>query len=162
MSHIVLRNLKNGGTYATMIRIVLDTNIIVSAAQSRRGASFAVVSMLPSKYFEIVLTIPLYMEYQDVLLRPTILNNIYSEDEIYGFTRYLAKIAHKQSIYYLWRPWLKDPKDDMVLEAAFASQAKYIVTHNMKDFRGKSIEETMGIVPVSAKEFLEIIRGENT
>jgi len=136
---------------------VLDTNIVVSAAQSRRGASFAVLSMLPSKYFEIVLTIPLYMEYQDVLLRPEILHNKYTEKEIYGFTKYLAKIAHKQSIYYLWRPWLKDPKDDMVLEAEFASQAKYIVAHNMKDFRGKRIEETMGIIPVSAQEFLGIV-----
>lgn len=144
-----------------MIRVVIDTNIVVSAAQSRRGASFAVLSLLPSKYFEIVLTIPLYMEYQDVLLRPDILNINYTENEIYGFTRYLASIAHKQQIYYLWRPWLKDPKDDMVLEAAFASQSKYIVTHNMKDFRGKSIEETMGIVPVSAQEFLRIVREES-
>ena len=140
-----------------MLRVILDTNIVVSATQSRRGASFAVLSLLPSKYFEIVLTIPLYMEYQDVLRRPDILKSKYTENEIAGFTRYLAKIAHKQPIYYLWRPWLKDPKDDMVLEAAFASQAKYIVTHNMKDFRGKNIEETMGIVPVSAQEFLEII-----
>lgn len=83
-----------------MIRVVLDTNIVVSAAKSRQGASFAVLSMLPSKYFEIVLTIPLYMEYQDVLLRTEILNNNFTENEINGFTRYLASIAHKQQIYY--------------------------------------------------------------
>lgn len=150
-----------GGTYATMIRVVLDTNIIVSAAQSRRGASFAVLSMLPSEHFEIALTIPLYMEYQDVLLRPDILKNRLSEEEIIGFTRYLASIAHKQQVYYLWRPWLKDPKDDMVLEAAFASQAQYIVTHNMKDFTGKDVESSMGIIPISAQQFLEKVRGEN-
>ncbi|MFK7856848.1 MAG: putative toxin-antitoxin system toxin component, PIN family [Granulosicoccus sp.] len=63
--------------------------------------------------------------------------------------------------YYLWRPWLKDPKDDMVLEAAFTSKSKYIVTHNLKDFRDKDVEETTGIVPVSAKEFLRIIREED-
>jgi predicted nucleic acid-binding protein len=84
-----------------------------------------------------------------------------TEKEIIGFTRYLASIAHKQQIYNLWRPWLKDPKDDMVLEAAFASQARYIVTHNMKDFIGKDIEKTMGVVPVSVQQFLEKVRENN-
>ncbi len=124
------------------------------ALRSRRGASFRLLSELPAKDFEIVLTIPLYTEYQDVLSRPQILELGYTSKDINELTRYLASISHKQEIYYLWRPWLKDPKDDMVLEAAFASQSEYIVTYNTNDFVGKGIEKSFGIKPVNAKEFL--------
>ena len=47
--------------------------------------------------------------------------------------RRIAQIAHQQRIYFLWRPFLPDPKDDMVLEAAIASGATHIVTFNLKD-----------------------------
>ena len=136
------------------MKIVLDTNVLVMTLRSRRGASFRLLSELPAKDFQIVLTIPLYTEYQDVLSRPQILELGYTPNDIKELTRYLASISHKQEIYYLWRPWLKDPKDDMVLEAAFASQSEYIVTYNTKDFVGKGIEKSFGIKPVNAKEFL--------
>ena len=51
-------------------------------------------------------------------------------------------------IYYLWRPCLKDPKDDKALEAAFSSQSEYIVTYNTKDFAGKGFERVLKKVPV--------------
>ncbi len=136
------------------MKVVLDTNVLVMALRSRRGASFSLLAELPADDFEIVLTIPLYTEYQDVLSRPEVLELGYTVDDIEELTRYLSSISHKQAIHYLWRPWLKDPKDDMVLEAAFASQSKYIVTYNSKDFVGKGIEESFGIKPVNAKQFL--------
>ena len=139
------------------MRVVLDTNVLVAASRSSRGASYAIVSELPSPKFEIALTIPLYMEYQDALTRPETMGKRYTVDEAIRFTRYLCSIAHQQTIYFLWRPWLKDPKDDMVLEAAFASQSQFIVTHNLKDFADKGIEEHFGICPVSPKQFLETI-----
>ena len=94
------------------------------------------------------------MEYQDVLSRPDILKLGYTLEDMKDVTRYLSNISHKQAIYYLWRPWLKDPKDDMVLEAAFASRSEYIVTYNTKDFMNKEIERVFGIRPINAKEFL--------
>lgn len=139
------------------MRIVLDTNVVIAASRSRRGASYAILSQLPSPTFEIALTIPLYMEYQDALTRPETMKGQYTVEEAIQFTRYLSRIAHKQAIYFLWRPWLKDPKDDMVLEAAFASQSRYIVTHNLKDFLNKGIEGDFDISPISPKQFLEII-----
>lgn len=142
------------------MRIVLDTNILVAAARSRRGAAYAIISQLPSPKFEIALTVPLYVEYKAVLTRPEVMKDQYTANEAIGFTRYLSGIAHKQNIYFLWRPWLKDPKDDMVLETALASQSRYIVTHNLKDFINRSIEETFGIYPVSPKQFLNILEGE--
>lgn len=136
------------------MNIILDTNVLVMALRSKQGASYALLSELPSQDFQIALTIPLYMEYQDVLSRPDMLALGYTTKDITDLTQYLCSIAHKQSIYYLWRPWLKDPKDDMVLEAAFASQSDYIVTYNSKDFKGKGIEDLFGIKPVTAKELL--------
>lgn len=140
------------------MRVVLDTNILVAASRSSRGAAYAIVSQLPSPKFEIALTIPLYVEYQDALTRPEVRGAQYTADEAIQFTRYLSSIAHKQDIYFLWRPWLKDPKDDMVLEAALASQSRYIVTYNLKDFANRDIEKNFGIYPVSPKQFLNTIR----
>ncbi len=139
------------------MRVVLDTNILVAASRSKRGAAYAVISQLPSKRFEIALTIPLYLEYQDALTRPEQLSKQYTAEEAIGFTRYLASIAYKQDVYFLWRPWLKDPKDDMVLEAALASRSKFIVTYNLNDFAGHGVEENLGIHPVTPQQFLETL-----
>jgi len=138
------------------MRVVLDTNIFVSALKSDRGASYAVVSQLPSGLFQIALSIPLYIEYQDVLTRPEHMSGANTAEEIFAFLRYICSIAHKQQIFFLWRPWLGDPKDDMILELAVASESRYIITHNLKDFRG--IEEHFGITPVTPGKFLNIIR----
>ncbi len=136
------------------MRIILDTNVLVMALRSKRGASFTLLLELPSTEFELALTVPLYIEYQDMLSRPEMIQLGYTLKDVEDLTRFLANVSHKQSIYYLWRPWLKDPKDDMVLEAAFASRSEYIVTYNSKDFMGKGIEKSFGIRPVTAKEFL--------
>lgn len=117
------------------MRITLDTSILVAAVRSRNGASFQLVSMLPSREFEIALTVALYTEWQAVLTRPEHLPAGVTADEALGFVRYLASVAHLQDVHFLWRPFLRDPDDDMVLECAVASGSRFIVTHNMKDFR---------------------------
>lgn len=71
------------------------------------------------------------------------------------FLRYLASQAHLQQIHFLWRPFLSDPDDDMVLELAFASRSRYIVTHNQSDFRGC---ETLGIKAVTPGTFLKLLQ----
>ncbi len=139
------------------MRVILDTNVLVSALKSNRGASYAIVSQLPSSRFQIALTIPLYMEYQDVLTRPENMTGANTEEEILRFLRYLCRIAHRQEVFFLWRSWLRDPKDDMVLEAAVASQSRYIVTHNLRDFKNRGIESHFGIESITPKEFLGII-----
>ena len=42
-------------------------------------------------------------------------------------------VSEHRRIFFLWRPFLKDPKDDMVLELAVEAEVEYIVTHNLKD-----------------------------
>ncbi|NIM17502.1 MAG: putative toxin-antitoxin system toxin component, PIN family [Candidatus Aminicenantes bacterium] len=140
------------------MRVVLDTNVLVSALKSDMGASFALISRLPSEKFQIALSVPLYLEYQDVLTRDENMSGGSTQKEIFGFLRYLCSISYKQDVFFLWRPFLKDPKDDMILEAAVASNSKYIVTHNLKDFRGV---ERFGIDAIKPADFLKKLKETN-
>ncbi len=131
-----------------------DTSVLVAAVRSRRGASFALVSEIPSPRFEICLSIGLYAEWQDVLTRPEHLPPGQSSDNALGFLRYLAAQAWLQDIFFFWRPFLPDPNDDMVLELAFAANCPYIVTPNIRDFRGC---EQLGVQAVTPRHFLKMI-----
>jgi predicted nucleic acid-binding protein len=123
--------------------------------RSNKGASFALVSSLPSPKFELALSLPLYLEYMDVLSRPDVKPKEITNEDISDLVVDIAKSAHLQDIYFLWRPWLKDQKDYMVLELAIAAQCSYIVTFNVKDF---SDIESLGIKVISLSDFLEIVR----
>jgi predicted nucleic acid-binding protein len=111
--------------------------------------------MLPSKQFEIALTVSLYVEWQSVLTRPEHLPIGTDEVSALSFLRYLASIAHLQDVHFLWRPFLRDPDDDMVLECAIASGSKYIVTHNSKDFKRATELNVEAITPA---DFLTLLK----
>lgn len=142
------------------MRVIIDTNVLVATLRSDMGASYALVSQLPSERFQIALTVPLYLQYQDVLTRPEHMTGASTPDDILNFLRYLCSIAHRQRVFFLWRPWLNDPQDEMVLEAAVASQSRYIITHNLRDFTGSGIEAYFGIVPLRPREFLHRLRSQ--
>jgi predicted nucleic acid-binding protein len=74
--------------------------------------------------------------------------------QVLAFMRYLASIAHLQDIHYLWRPFLRDPDDDMVLECAIASGSRFIVTHNVHDLR--RVHE-VGVEAITPAQFLQSI-----
>ena len=137
------------------MKITLDTSVLVSAARSRNGASFQLVSMLPTPRFQIVLSVALYMEWQATLTRPEHMPPGATVVAMLGFLRYLASVAHLQDVYFLWRPFLRDPDDDMVLECAVASGSKYIVTHNVKDFRRSG---ELGVQAITPGDFLKLTR----
>ena len=86
------------------MRVVFDTSVLVAAAHSRRGASFALVSAIPSPKFQVCLSIGLYIEWQGVLARPEHLPPAQTADDALRFLRYLASQAHLQDIFFLWRP----------------------------------------------------------
>ena len=137
------------------IRIALDTCVLVAAARSRTGASFALVSLLPSDRFEFALTVALYVEWQDVLTRPERIPAGIDAQQVQGFLRYLTSLAHLQDVHFLWRPFLRDPNDDMVLECAVAASASIIVTHNVKDFKRAT---SLNVQAISPNDFLNLIR----
>ena len=139
------------------MRIVIDTSVLVAAARSRNGASFRLVSMLPDPQVELALTIALYTEWQAVMTRPENLPPGASADDALAFLRYLASIAHLQDVHFLWRPFSRDPDDDMILECAVSSGSEYIVTHNVKDFRRVEELQVRVITPAG---LLNLLRKE--
>ncbi len=132
------------------INIVLDTNVLVSALRSRKGASHKLLTLIDNGNFQLNISVPLFLEYEAVSLRAHLKLPLRKSD-IEDILNYLAKISNKREIFYLWRPYLKDPKDDLVLEVAVESESKVIVTYNKKDFSGIS---TFGIEVLTPKEFL--------
>lgn len=137
------------------MRVVFDTSVLVAAARSRRGASFALVSSIPSSVFQLCLSVALYAEWQEVLTRPEHLPPGGTAEDALDFLRYLASQAHLQEVHFLWRPFLPDADDDMVLELAFAAGCQYIVTHNVKDFHGS---DQLGVTALSPGDFLNLIQ----
>jgi putative PIN family toxin of toxin-antitoxin system len=133
-----------------VFRAVLDTNVIVAALRSSSGASFQVLHAADRGEFEFALSVPLLAEYDDVTQRSESGIEIESA-AIDAIIRRLAAIAYKQPIYYLWRPVLPDPKDDMVLELALAATASHIVTFNRKHLQRA---EEYGIKVSSPADFI--------
>ena len=137
----------------SVYQIVMDTNVFVSALRSRQGASYRLLSLIDSGKFEINISIPLVVEYEDVAKR--LLDDLaLTSTDIDDILDYICKVGNHREVYYLWRPFLKDAKDDMVLELAMVSNADFIVTYNESDFRGV---EAFGIRVLTAKAFLQEI-----
>ena len=133
------------------MNIVIDTSVLVAAMRSQHGASQQLLRRLPSPQFTPALSVALYMEWQAVLTRPEHRPPGLGVEQMQAFLRYLASVSRLQEVHYLWRPFLRDPNDDMVVECAVASGSRFIVTHNVRDFR-RSRE--LGIEAVTPAWFL--------
>jgi putative PIN family toxin of toxin-antitoxin system len=132
------------------IQIVLDTNVIVSALRSRQGASYKLLMLVGQANFEINLSVSLVLEYEDATKR--LLGQIaLEEQDIDNILDYLCRTANQREVFYLWRPLLKDPKDDMVLELAVSAGCEFIVTYNRRDFVGA---EQFGVEVIAPSELL--------
>jgi len=118
-----------------LVRVVLDSNVLVAALRSRRGASFRLLELLRKGRFQIALSVPLALEYEAVLLRHAAELGL-SGEEAAGVVDYLCRVAHRQDIHFLWRPTLIDPGDEFILELAVAAGCEAVVTHNVRDFGG--------------------------
>ena len=115
-------------------RVVLDTNVVVSALRSQRGCAFQALKATGGDRFDIAISVPLVLEYEAALLEQR--GAVFSDSDIQALLDYLCVVGHQQPVFFLWRPQLPDPKDDMVLELAVAAGCRAVVTYNVRDFRG--------------------------
>lgn len=134
-------------------KVILDTNVLVSGLRSKRGASYRLLMLLTEDVYQPQVSVPLFLEYESVTKRQGLISQL-SHDDIDDILNFVLSKSSIRSIYFLWRPFLKDPKDDMVLEVAVESNSKFIITHNLKDF--KDID-TFGIKALTPKQFLQYV-----
>lgn len=136
------------------MKIVLDTNVIVAALMSRNGISNALLVKLFEMQEKInVVSNPLILEMEAVLKRDENRARCggLEDSKIDSFIDDICLISDHQRINFLWRPFLHDTQDDMVLETAFNAGAEIIVTYNLKDFKG--VEKYFDIRVMSPSEF---------
>jgi putative PIN family toxin of toxin-antitoxin system len=138
--------------------IVIDTNVTFSALNSRSGASFKLISIIPEERFCFHLSVPLVLEYEEKLKEKRKHLGMTDQD-IDDFVDYLCAVGvcHNQ-VNIFWRPCLNDPDDEMILELSIHAKADFIVTHNIRDFnRIKGFR----IRAVKPGEFLSLLKKEN-
>ncbi len=135
------------------IQITIDTNVFVSAMRSQYGASYKFFMLLDRDKFEINLSVPLAIEYEEAA-KKIIGKSPLNARDIDDILDYVFSVANLRKVYYLWRPFLRDPKDDMVLELAVSAGCEIVVTYNKVDFEGV---KQFNIRVMTAQEFLKEI-----
>jgi putative PIN family toxin of toxin-antitoxin system len=136
-------------------QVVIDTNVIVAGVRSKRGSSFRLLSLVGTGLFDIHLSVPLVLEYEEVLVR--LLQQLpIDRDGINDLIDYHCAVAVRHEIFYLWRPVLRDPSDDMVLEVAVHGGCENIITFNSRDFANVG---QFGIELIDPGTFLQRIGG---
>jgi len=143
------------------MKVVLDTSVLFQALYSSTGASHAIFKLIRSGDLKIALSVPVFEEYCDVLLRTTSLKQFgLSGEDIKKVLDFIALVGVKTDIRYLLRPNLRDENDNMFMELAFASDCHYIITRNVKDFVYEPELKLEEIEIMTPSEFLHTWREE--
>ncbi len=132
-------------------KVVIDTNVVLSALRSLNGASNKLMTLVGMDKFTTCISIGLILEYEDVLSRK--LHNL-RKTQVKQFLEYICLVSEHTKVHFLWRPTLKDPSDDMLLELAVAARAPYIITYNIADFKGV---HKFNIEAIKPRDFLGLI-----
>jgi len=120
--------------------VVIDTNVLYQSLKSSSGASHYILRLLREQKITIALSMAVFNEYEDVLNRPEKMKDIdFSKNDIEKILRFISYIGKPFVTYYLFRPNLKDEKDNIFVELAITSNAKYLVTSNIKDYKNSDL-----------------------
>ncbi|HPM80983.1 MAG TPA: putative toxin-antitoxin system toxin component, PIN family [Candidatus Anammoximicrobium sp.] len=138
-------------------QVVLDTNVLVAAARSKRGASYALLRTLPKRTWQMCISPALLLEYESQLKIEAMRQNR-PLGIVDRFLDYLLSVSNRRQVYFLLRPFLPDANDDFVIELAVAAQVQFIVTHNVRDFAGA---EEYGVRVLTPLEFLRMVERES-
>ncbi len=138
------------------MRLVLDTNVVVSGLRSPSGASAALLDRALSRAFTLLLSVALALEYEaaanDTEQR---LASDLSEEDVATILASLCAVAEPVYCWFLWRPQLSDPADEMVLETAINGGADGLVSFNRRHFERAAAQ--FGIPVLSPQQALRRI-----
>jgi putative PIN family toxin of toxin-antitoxin system len=124
--------------------------------RSPTGASAAIIRKARQGKVALLLSVPLAMEYEAVCIRPEHqLAAGLSEQEVRIFVDAVIAMAEPVKIHYLWRPQLRDPNDEMVLETAVNGRANLLITFNVRDYG--TVPPRFGIEVMTPREAVERI-----
>ena len=138
-----------------MKRVLLDTNVLVAGLSSSRGASYALLQAVASARLSLVATPAVWLEYEAVLKRNEMRAlHGFSVEQIDQFLTVLAVWVEPVALHYVWRPQLRDPSDEMVLETAVNGRVDALVTHNVRDFLPAA--QRFGLVVMSPAQALTL------
>ena len=117
------------------MRLVMDTDAVVAAMRSPGGASAALLRAARSRRVMLLATAPLCLEYEAVCSRPEHVRAAgFGPADLAVFLDAVVDLMEPVEAWFLWRPQLRDPGDELVLETAVNGQAAAIATFNRRDF----------------------------
>jgi putative PIN family toxin of toxin-antitoxin system len=123
------------------MRLVLDTAVVVAAMRSDRGASRQLLLAALDRRITMLASVPLMLEYEAVLTRPEHLKEIgLGAEEINEVLDAMAAVIEPIALRFLWRPRLKDPADEMVLETVVTGGADRLITFNVRHLAEAAME----------------------
>jgi putative PIN family toxin of toxin-antitoxin system len=141
--------------------LTMDTNVLVQALSNNKGASYFILNLIYEEKIKLAISIPVFYEYEDVLNRANILKLIgLNQNETSDVLTLIFHFAEKHKIFYLFRPNLRDEKDNIFIELAVKSNSKYLITSNTTDFNNNELKfpELKIITP---GEFVKMWRKQN-
>jgi putative PIN family toxin of toxin-antitoxin system len=135
-------------------QIVIDTNVLISAFRSSVGSAYQLFEALGDIRWQINLSVPLVLEYEEVLNRTCEFTAL-SPQEIEQVLDGLCAVANHHKIFFLWRPGGPDPDDEFLIELAVVAQADFIVSYNISDLQQAN---SFGIQVITPKQFLQLLK----
>jgi len=137
--------------------IVMDTDVLVAALRSPRGASAALLRQVREGRLRMAASVSLFMEYEAVCRREDHrMAAGLSEAQMGVFLDAVAALIEPVEVHFSWRPQLRDPADELVLEAAVNAQADALLSFNHRHFRG--VTHRFGLRLALPGEFLRSLR----
>jgi putative PIN family toxin of toxin-antitoxin system len=133
--------------------IVFDTDVIVSAMRSPSGASAELLRRVRAGRLQLGVSVTLAMEYEAVCVRDSHLQATgLTLAEATNYVDAVVAMAQPVQVHFRWRPQLRDPADEMVLEAAVNARAAALLTFNLRHFQ--TAARLFGLPVLSPGEFL--------
>ncbi|MFA6637133.1 MAG: putative toxin-antitoxin system toxin component, PIN family [Candidatus Omnitrophota bacterium] len=134
------------------MKVVLDTNVLVSGLLSPGGAPGEIVRMIVSGNIEIIYDARIICEYEEVLKRPKFKIEKAYVDDIVSFIEHFGRAAAGVPL----KSRLPDIDDEVFLETAVSAKADFLITGNIGHFPAASRQ---GVMVVTPSEFVGVFRG---